>query len=130
MAIPSLQSLCIDAIANTLLDSQAGTTFTGLDTLPVDITEKLQQILIQKNGLNDTTLLMTTSPQQTNLNVPFSMANDAPCISAGAALHAINVRPSQISNYLFYHNCIAHISFIPTPNVLGTFEWPTRLPFW
>lgn len=101
MAIPSLQSLCIDAIANTLLDSQAGTTFTGLDTLPVDITEKLQQILIQKNGLNDTTLLMTTSPQQTNLNVPFSMANDAPCISAGAALHAINKCASALKALSF-----------------------------
>lgn len=109
--IPTLQSLCLDAIASALIEDPARFANGELGVLPSELAEQLQQILIRKNSLNDATLVSSTSSRQTSMTIPFSMSSDDECISTDALLQALTVR--TMSWNLHIHSLLHPKFFAP-----------------
>lgn len=87
--VPSLQSLCLEALAVAITVRDPGFHFDTLSALPAEFSERLQHILIGKNALDDTSLVMTTSARQTSLTIPFSITDEDASLSKDSVLHAI-----------------------------------------
>lgn len=125
--IPTLQSLCLDALATTLIEDPARFANGELDDLPSELAEQLQQILIRKNSLNDATLVSSTSSRQTSMTIPFSMSSDDECISTDALLQALTVRTMSWNLHIY---SFMHPKF-PSPNTSAAFgvRFETRSQF-
>ena len=104
--VPSLQSLCLEALAVAITVRDPGFHFDTLSALPAEFSERLQHILIGKNALDDTSLVMTTSARQTSLTIPFSITDEDASLSKDSVLHAITVR-TLLQNLLYI--CLIHV---------------------